>query len=280
MGFVISTLRQQLHTPHKPRITYYYQTLTSLKPLLAAVDNDHTLAPRLHVFLSSIHFGSDARQQPYIHLNDLRPNDPKFTVVWQELKQLCDTGATVGLMVGGAGGAFSTLFSNFAVFYPMLRKLLASKPWIRELDMDVEEQVPLNSIRMLIHNLRADFPSLVLTMAPVASALTSNNPGLGGFCYKQLVSTAEGAAVNRFHGQFYGCFNADTFQQAVRNGWSPSQIVIGCMMNQDFEQTLQELKKIQTVYPSFAGVFVWEYFQAPPDTSNPAQWAVQLVKHI
>ena len=36
---------------------------------------------------------------------------------------------------------------------------------------------------------------------------------------------------------------------------------------------LDEVKKIKEKYPNFGGVFDWEYLNAPPDKSDPSQWA-------
>ena len=37
--------------------------------------------------------------------------------------------------------------------------------------------------------------------------------------------------------------------------------------------TLQEIKQIKDEYDNFGGVFVWEYFNSPPDPTNPYKWS-------
>ena len=37
--------------------------------------------------------------------------------------------------------------------------------------------------------------------------------------------------------------------------------------------------KVKDKYPNFAGVFDWEYLNAPPDTKDPSQWA-KLIKDL
>ena len=39
-----------------------------------------------------------------------------------------------------------------------------------------------------------------------------------------------------------------------------------------------EIKKIKDQYPTFCGIFDWEYLNAPPDTNDPSQWA-KLIKN-
>ena len=70
------------------------------------------------------------------------------------------------LMMGGAGGAYQELFSNFSVYYPLLINLIKTKN-IQGLDIDIEENVKLDDVRMLIKHLVNDLGrSFTITMAP------------------------------------------------------------------------------------------------------------------
>ena len=71
------------------RIIFYYQTFTSLKPIL--IQNSIVT----HIHLSSIHFGLDNLNKPYIHLNDYCPDDIKFKNVWKELEQAKNLGIEI-----------------------------------------------------------------------------------------------------------------------------------------------------------------------------------------
>ena len=99
------------------KIIYYYQTFTTLKPILV---KDTVVT---HIHLSSIHFGvtDDSNKDPYIHLNDNHPDDPIFDNVWKELDEADKLGIEIILMIGGAGGAFAKLFSNYNVYYNLLK---------------------------------------------------------------------------------------------------------------------------------------------------------------
>ena len=53
----------------------------------------------------------------------------------------------------------------------------------------------------------------------------------------------------------------------------------GQFNHETFQNALNEIKKIKDKYPNFAGVFDWEYLNAPPDTKDPSQWA-KLIKEL
>ena len=167
------------------RIIYYYQTFVGLKDILTP-DTKVT-----HLHLSSIHFGLDNNNNPYIHLNNNLPNSKLFDSVWSDLESAKQHGIKVILMVGGAGGAFQDLFSNYNSYYPLLKKLILDKRTIIDgIDLDIEEIVSLNNVENLIKTLKADFgESFIITMAPVQSSIESDQPGMGGFVYKDLYNS-------------------------------------------------------------------------------------------
>ena len=73
----------------RPRIIMYYQTFTSLKPVLL------TQSPLTHIHISSIHFGYDQDNNPYIHLNDNSPYYYMFDNVWKEVEEATKLGIKV-----------------------------------------------------------------------------------------------------------------------------------------------------------------------------------------
>ena len=48
----------------------------------------------------------------------------------------------------------------------------------------------------------------------------------------------------------------------------------------NFQNALNEIKKIKNKYNNFAGVFVWEYCQAPSLSGKPENWCVDIYKTI
>lgn len=235
------------------RITFYYQTF----------DTPLSLPPHVtHIHLSALHFGTEVDGQPYIHLNNYYPDSPVFNNVWEGLESL--SGVNIVIMIGGAGGGFAAFFSNYSIYYPMLTQFLHTHPCITGVDLDVEESVDINSIRQLISDIKRDFPTFIIAMAPLQGSLQYDVPGLGGFIYKDLYLTPEGSQIDYFNTQFYSDFSVDAYTQVINNGYPPGKVVMGSMSGSGDTGTVEELAQ---TYPSFGGVYSWEY------DSTPTGWA-------
>ena len=76
------------------QLILYYQTFISLKPLF-----DNNTLPT-HIQISSIHFGKNENQSPYIHLNDHPPNSSIFDSMWKEIEIAHNLGVKIKLMIG------------------------------------------------------------------------------------------------------------------------------------------------------------------------------------
>jgi hypothetical protein len=247
-------------------VANYYQTL----------DGDVSGQQYTHWYAAALHFGTNEDGSPYIHWNDWDPDDARFQSAWTDLAHLKESGATVTFMLGGAGGAFQVLFGDFATYYALLRDFVKAHPVIAGLDLDIEEAVALDDVRALIRHLNTDFgPDFILTMAPLASSLAADVPGLGGFVYKDLWRTSEGARINWFNGQFYGgTWSLDTVRAIVDNGYPAAKVVMG-MLYTDFPdptQAFAELAECRRAFPDLRGAFVWEHALAP---LGPRTWAMQ-----
>jgi len=265
-------------TSSSNRIIYYYQTLNGLQDIL----NEETTTVT-HIHLASFHFGYNPDNTPYLHLNDNPPQDPKFDKVWDELAECKKKGIKIICMLGGAGGAFTTLFHNYEIFMELWYKFIISKSdLIDGVDFDIEEGIGLTNILKLIRDTMNVFDShpkwkepttglsnFIIAMAPVSYSLEGDTSGMGGFSYKELYQHPEGQRVNYFNGQFYyGDFDLKHFKQCVDNGFPANKIVMGCIENQftDWVEYYLILEKVKLTYPDFGGVFFWEYFQ------HPTQW--------
>jgi chitinase len=256
------------------RIIYYYQTFVGMKSLLSNKANLIT-----HIHLSSIHFGYNSngtKNTPYIHLNNFPPNDPKFNEVWEEMKWAKNRGIRVVLMIGGAGGGYSTLFSDFPTFYKLLSNTIKQYPQISGIDLDIEEPVTLDNVKQLINAIYLDFgEDFIISMAPVQSSLQEDYPGMGGFVYKDLFNSKEGQKIHYFNGQFYGDYSEEAYNSVVKNGYTPEKVVMGMISFQDLDQNVDTLKTLKKKYgKEFGGVFNWEYYDSPPGgESDPNKWA-------
>ena len=256
------------------RIIYYYQTLIGLKDLIK-----RKIYPT-HIILSSIHFGLDKNNLPYIHINDNRPNNEMFNKVWDELELLNRNGVKIMVMMGGAGGAYNDLFSNYKIYYNKLIEFMKSKTFISGIDLDIEEGVNINDIKNLINDINNDMgEKFIITMAPLGGSLSGDYPGMGGFIYKDLYKSKEGKRINWFNCQVYGDYSLDTIDNIVANGYPADKVVMGMIFNEfpNFQNCLDVINKIKKKYDNMGGVFVWEYYAAPSlDNTGPGSWCKEI----
>jgi len=258
------------------RIIYYYQTFTGLTPIL------HENPETTHIHLSAFHFGNntDPDETPYIHLNNNNPNDPVFDPVWKEIKAAAALGIKIVIMLGGAGGAYGNLFSNFETYYTLLHQTIKNHPEINGIDLDIEEEVTLDNCKKLINRIHTDFgDDFIIAMAPLGSSLGNDEPGMGGFIYKDLYTSPEGQYINYFNGQFYGSYQPSDYEKAILNGYPEEKVVMGMLEGIDFVGACQTLTALKVEYPNLGGTFIWEYFQAPPDgKADPSEWSKEINK--
>ena len=300
--------------PSRPPTHYYAQsfpthptthlpTAYTLRPLLT----DPTLASDdvIIIYLSSLHFGTDTSPTsisstlpptptptPYLHWNDINVN--ALEPFWNEIKALCDEAVCrveMRVMLGGAGGAYTTYVSAPETYYALLHDFLTAHPFLCGIDLDVEETLDpdparaLDCIQTLITRLYNDFvvprttstsstlstlsassiaQPFAITMAPVADSLIDNYPGMGGFVYRDLKRSSCGPMVSSYNVQAYDEYDYATFQRIVKNGFSADQLVYG-MLGDQFEQAtpfataMTELQHIMNVYPECRGAVLWEY---------------------
>ena len=253
---------------------YYYQTFVGLHKLMSHAQDIDVIN------VSSIHFNKDSSGNPQIYLNGNVPYDKKFNDLWMDTEHLYNQGVTIMLMVGGAGGAYTELFRDFKSYYPLLKQLLSKKTFIGGVDIDVEESVDVNHIKMLIRLLKQDFPHFKISMAPISASMTSDGPGMGGFSYKRLYQSYEERLIDWFNVQAYGNFNFETYDKIIKNNYNPENIVFGMIsgdfLNDNFHVALKEIELIKEKYPNMAGCDVWEMINAPPDIDDPSKWALLL----
>ena len=250
---------------------YYYQSFVGLEKALENIADIDV------IIVSSLHFGKDG-QQPYIHLNDNDPKNSIFDKMWMETKEASVQGCKIMLMMGGAGYAYGVLFSNFNLYYPLLVKTIKDRSWITGIDLDIEENVKLIDVQMLINCLVRDFgKDFTITMAPISSSLESDGGSMAGFSYKELYESEEGKHIHWFNTQCYYSFSFKTYDSIIKNGYPPEKVVMGMESGQfdkdTFKNALQEVKKIKETYSNFAGVFDWEYIDAPPNDEDPSEWS-------
>lgn len=250
------------------KIIYYYQTFVGLKKMEESKNTTN-------VIISSIHFNNGN-----IYLNDNSPYDEKFNNLWDETEKLSLEGVHISIMVGGAGGAYKELFSNFELYYKKLEELLISKPWIQGINIDIEENVLLDDVKKLINIIRSNFSEdFQISMAPISSSMKQDVPGMGGFIYKDLYKSKEGNMIDYFNCQCYESFTLETYENIINNGYPEEKIVMGMVSSQFKDDSFtKEVSKIKEKYPDVCGFYDWEFLDAPPNIDNPLEWA-KLIKN-
>jgi hypothetical protein len=253
------------------KLVYYYQTPGHFDKLL----NSKTLIrdADIYILVSSIHFGLDSGK-PYIHIND---NAPDALPVWSDMTKACSKGMKVGVMLGGAGGAYSWLFSNFEVYYGMLLDIFRSYPVITGIDLDIEEETAISDVYKLIGRLRKDMGTdFTITMAPISSAMIGSGSGLGGFSYKELYNSIYGPSIDWFNVQCYGSASEDTFEKMVKNGYPPKKLVVGMLGDiiSDDSEVETTIKNVYKAYPKALGAALWEYGDTHID---PIAWGTAVI---
>lgn len=262
-----------------PKIIYYYQTFCRLNSIL------YKNTPVTHIHLSSIHFGyntdSKGHQIPYIHLNNNNPESHKFDDLWNQLSDAKAYGIKIILMVGGAGTAYQKLFADYETFYPLLKEVIQlNRNIIDGIDLDIEEPTLLKNVKMLINDIDKDFgKDFIISMAPVQFTMeNTNEPGMSGFKYIQLYDSPEGKRIDYFNVQAYSSYTCASLDTIVKNGYPVEKIVMGMLTGQDYNNIKTEVSKMVQKYKSnFGGVFIWEYYDAPPSgITNPVDWAIDM----
>jgi hypothetical protein len=249
---------------------YYYQSFVGLHKLMTHLQDIDIIT------ISSIHFDTDKHGEKHIYLNNNIPTNPMFNKLWTETESCSSQGVTIMLMIGGAGGAYTELFNDFTVYYPQLKQLLNEKTFIGGINLDIEEEVDINKIKMLIRLLKDDFPDFKISMAPVAESMTTDSIGMGGFSYKELYSSYEGTLIDWFNVQCYNSFSFETYDNIIKNGYPSRKIVMGHESGQfdktTFQKALNVVTQCVTTYPAMCGVYDWEYLNAPPDENDCSLW--------
>ncbi|KAF1953689.1 Pkinase-domain-containing protein [Byssothecium circinans] len=246
-----------------PRLIVYHQTIHdsagSFQSLLPLLTNNTGIT---HIIVAAIHLNDGPGN---ITLNDHRPDDKRHDQLWGEVKWVQGSGVKVlGMLGGAARGSFEKLSGSdedFEAHYLPLKDMI-SKYGFNGLDLDIEEEVPIQTATRLISRLRADFgPEFLITMAPVATALipdpkiaphlrpprpmlasgpTPNPlhptlPHLSGFSYPELECSVYGKEIAWYNTQFYcGWGDAGTTQwydAIISAGWSPNKVVMGVVTN-------------------------------------------------
>ena len=240
-------------------IVMYYQTV---KPIDELLKQQTVPLSSIVIYLSAFHFKRDEEGIVQLYLNDEIPqNQPELLASMESLQS---SGVRIMMMLGGAGGAYKALFKDYDACVSVLFDFLRENLWISGIDLDVEENVGLDHICKLITTLNRNVhSSFAITMSPIAEAMLSDIPGLGGFSYTQLCERPEGDRINWFNVQCYGSYDCITFRSILNNGHAPERIVFGMLGDEfddaAFKKAVNALYLTWISYPKLRGAALWEF---------------------
>ena len=232
-------------------ITYFYQTFNRNLKNLTKLNPEK-------VIVASIHFNvlNNFCCVPTVcmHLNNRPPN--MFMNMWNVMKKLHANGTHIGLLVGGAGGAFTNMFRDQYTYQKCVHDLIElvhNKPFITEICLDVEELVTLNRLVHLVEDLRWNLENIKISFTPLPESLISDMNGMGGFPYRKLQSKI---AINYYYVQSYSAetFTEDTYDKIQKKGYR--NVSMGILINDNLN--IDTLKKSLTKMNSCNNFYIWE----------------------
>ncbi|KAI1500999.1 glycoside hydrolase superfamily [Biscogniauxia marginata] len=279
------------------RVVLYYQTTnynnsdTSHVSLLPLINSAPSISVT-HVLVAAVHIVDEDNG---IRLNDYPPDNERFDQVWSDAAELQAKGVTVMAMVGGAAaGSWTRLDGDdeqFEHYYGPLHDMIGTYN-LQGLDLDVEQSMSLTGIIRLIDRLKADFgDDFIITLAPVASALTEGGSNLSGFDYFDL-EAQRGDQIAFYNGQFYSGFasagSARDYESVLDDGFPAEKVVMGLLTNDDngsgfvdLDAQAPVLEELVRENANFGGVAAWEYFNSVPGgTEAPWEWAAWMADHM
>ena len=198
-------------------------TTSDIEKIIAASDPDK----KLIFFISSLHFGTNTDGSPYLHLNDTDVNELDYFFrslipVW--------SGVEFRVMLGGAGGAYNALYTDYKAFLDLLLQFLKKYPFLSGIDLDIEEELDpdpntsLDRVKQLINDISAGTTKdFAITLAPVASSLSPGTTGMGGFDYTKLKASQEWRKVEALNLQA----SCEYSLQRLYSQSRPSQLMPG-----------------------------------------------------
>jgi hypothetical protein len=279
-----------------PRVIFYITDFTYLGPLVQCATQGYVT----HVLVALFHLGYDDETNktgPYVHLNNLHPNDPTYAQLWKTVPALQSKGVKVmGSLGGGGVGDFGNLFASsqsYTTFYGLLKNALQQYN-LDGLDLDIEEwdsTVNTTNVSKLVSDLRRDFQGraggFLMSSAPVAAALTGGGSVSPNVDYNQLINQFDFYTLQFYNN--WGNLNPsggqphyDDVVNACGLGYVP-KLVAGVLTNPndggDGYNSLSNLNGILSgllkTYPNFGGVTGWTYQHALNDQNqvDPFGWA-------
>ena len=273
------------HPVTSKRVVAYYQTHFPAGDYLSPIALTGASSRVTDLVVGALHLTN----QRTVLLNDAAPDAPSYARMWADLATVQAAGVRVTGMVGGpTTGTFRNLETDFATYYPLLKGFVGAHH-LDGVDLDIREPMSLAAIEKVISALHADFgPTFVITMSPVASALTGGT-NLSGFDYERLYREM-GSKIAWYNVQFYNGWgsaaNPIGYDAIVHRSVVPPQKLVATVLTNPANgasgyvelATLKSvISSLVTEHQDFGGVSGREYFNALPGGQGaPWDWATTM----
>ena len=164
----------------------------------------------------------------------------------------------------------SIILKEDKLFYDKLYHLINNIPFIKGIDINVENNISLENTKYFINKFKNDYPNMLLIMSTIGYSMCVDDINTiyedeKTWSYTVFNKTNEAKLID-----YYCCnFNEDdltmdSFDDMIINGFLPEKIVMGCYSNKfDCYDNYYELNKIKKNYPNMGGVFI-KYFNDAP----------------
>ena len=305
--------------PSSANVTTYYQTFTGLASLNHECSFNHFIVAALHfgyndngspyMHLNDIN-ASDAKYEPmWKQLRALQKINPDFKVSVM-------VGGAAGQDFKNLFADFHVFYPLLQQFLAHHYFISGVDIDVEEQVQTNDVQMLVRQLRRDFgtSNVSGFSSRFTITMAPVCEALMHGESDPYGLDYKQLDSL-----IDFYHVQCYGEFkpnlsyvprsmikrkggiafkcdgdihpgdayrsiSSDIVQSIIANGFPASKLVLGMLGNSkpDPEFCKTTVPVLQSIRDKFQvkGFYVWEYFMAPPQPSDPNQWAKIVAKIV
>ncbi|PCI78899.1 MAG: hypothetical protein COB20_06050 [SAR86 cluster bacterium] len=203
--------------------------------------------------------------------------------LYNALDYLQSVGTKTFITLGGPGSAYKTLFEYYNETYPILKSQIVE--WrFNGIDLDVADPASLKDIKMLIGDLRNDFPEdFLITSAPQASSLITGTDPNVNFDWLELADELDWFNAKFYNSKLGTLENTKDFEDIIKRGFNPSQVLAGMLTNPadgsgylNMDTISITLFELISIYgKEFGGIMGWEWYNAISANGQPgpAGWA-------
>ena len=223
-------------------------------------------------FATHIHFGTFHFSNLKLYLDKKNPNDLYFNEMWFDLGMSTEKNIKCIMVLN-----VKYMDIDYKYYYKILSEFIKSNNIIKGIDLDVENKISLENIKILISDIKRDFPDLLISISAIGYSMCVNDIDTDYYYEKEWSYSLFNKSIEASYIDYYNCafneddFTIDSFQAMIDNGFIPDKIVMGCDSQyfQDYDN-YYELRCINKLY-SIGGTFI-KYFNDSPYKWDISAW--------